>query len=224
MMFPSANSVAEPQINAMLPPGVALLTTRLHLESDRPLSMLERTEEATGLLVDAGVDLLAFHCTGVTMYDLDVAAQVKARIAACTATPAIVTADAIVAALQALRATRVVLVSPYVQVTNDREKALLAHHGIPVIADKGLALRGAIAYGSVEPQGWYDHVVSMRRPDADAYFISCTAIKSADAVDALEYELGRPVITSNQAMLWFALRRAGITDSIEGFGRLLRDF
>ena len=221
MMFPSANSVAEPQMNAMLPAGVALLTTRLHLDPANRLSMLDRTEEATSLLVDAGVDLLAFHCTGVTMTNRDVAAGVKARIAACTSTPVVVTSDAIVAALSALNARSIVLVSPYVQEVNDYEKAFLAQDGVTVVADRALELRGAVAYGSVEPRAWYDHTVAMRRPDADAYFLSCTAIKSVDAVDALERELGRPVITSNQAMLWFALRSAGITDRIDGFGRLL---
>jgi maleate isomerase len=222
MMFPSANFVAEPQINAMLPPGVALHATRLHLDMSDRMSMMKRLEEATALLVDAEVDLIAFHCTGVTMWDLDVAARVKARIAACTTTPAIVTSDAIVAALRALTAKRVVIVSPYVQEVNDREAALLAHHGITVVAERALQLRGAVAYGQVTPQQWFEHAVGMRRPDADAYFLSCTAIKSAETVDALEHALGRPVITSNQAMLWFALRSAGITDAVDGFGRLFK--
>jgi len=221
MMFPSANFVAEPQMNAMLPPGVSLHATRLHLDNDNHLSMLERTEEATALLVDAEVDVIAFHCTGVTMYDLTVVDQVKSRIAACTPTKTVVTADAIVAALRLLQSTRIVLVSPYLQETNEREKAFLAHNGITVLADRGLQLGSAAAFGAVTPQQWYDHVLAMRRPDADAYFLSCTAIKSSETLDALEAELGKPVISSNQAVLWFALRAAGITDKITGFGKLL---
>jgi maleate isomerase len=64
----------------------------------------------------------------------------------------------------------------------------------------------------------------VRDPEADAYFLSCTAIRSADVIDTLEVTLGKPVITSNQATLWRALRECGINDSIPGFGRLLRDF
>jgi maleate isomerase len=63
----------------------------------------------------------------------------------------------------------------------------------------------------------------MRRPDADAYFLSCTAIKSSETIDALEAELERPVISSNQAVLWSALRTAGITDRVDGYGRLMRN-
>ena len=224
MMFPSANFVAEPQMNAMLPPGVSLHATRLHLDSANHLSMLERTEEATALLADAEVDVIAFHCTGVTMYDLDVVDQVKRRMASVTSTKTVVTADAIVAALRLLGASRIVLVTPYLQETNEREKAFLTHHGITVLSDRGLQLSSAAAFGAVTPREWYDHVVAMRRPDAEAYFLSCTAIKSSETIDALEAELGKPVISSNQAVLWSALRTAGITDGVAGFGRLLREF
>jgi maleate isomerase len=223
MMFPSANFVAEPQMNAMLPTGVSLHATRLHLDTENHLSMLERTEEATALLADAEVDVIAFHCTGVTMYDLDIVDQVKRRMASVTSTKTVVTADAIVAALRLLGARRIVLVSPYLQETNEREKAFLAHHGITVLADRGLQLTSAAAFGAVTPQEWYDHVLAMRRPDADAYFLSCTAIKSSETIDALEAELERPVISSNQAVLWSALRTAGITDRVDGYGRLMRD-
>jgi maleate cis-trans isomerase len=39
----------------------------------------------------------------------------------------------------------------------------------------------------------------------------------------LEEEIGKPVITSNQATFWRALRMAGVPDKIEGFGRLLQE-
>jgi maleate isomerase len=64
----------------------------------------------------------------------------------------------------------------------------------------------------------------LRDPAAEAYFISCTTIRSAEVIDALEETLGKPVLTSNQAMLWRALRDTGIGDRITGFSRLLRDF
>jgi maleate cis-trans isomerase len=68
-----------------------------------------------------------------------------------------------------------------------------------------------------------DVVTEMRDEKADAYFVSCTAVKSAEVIDRLEAALGRPVLTSNQAMLWQALRQSGISDSVTGFGELFRD-
>ena len=57
---------------------------------------------------------------------------------------------------------------------------------------------------------------------AEALFISCTATRAAEVVERLEALTGRPVITSNQAMIWQTMRAAGETGPIEGLGRLGR--
>jgi len=62
----------------------------------------------------------------------------------------------------------------------------------------------------------------MRNDDADAYFVSCANIRSIDVIEALEDQLNRPVITSNQAALWSALRLAGLNDNISALGRLFK--
>jgi maleate cis-trans isomerase len=62
--------------------------------------------------------------------------------------------------------------------------------------------------------------MSMRRDDADAYFISCANIRSIDVIEVLERDLGKPVITSNQAAFWRALRMAGVNDVIPALGSL----
>ena len=225
MMLPSVNTIAEPQIAAMLPPGVSLHTTRLRLRGDRELlSMLDRLEEATGLIADAQVDRIIFHCTAVSMYSPEIVGEITQRVAAITPIPLVITSETIVAALRVLAATKIVLVTPYPQATNDREVRFLAHHGITVLREVGLGIENGAEMAGVEPERWYREVMAMRDPAAEAYFISCTAVRSADAIEALERDLGRPVITSNQGMLWGALRAAGITDRVAGFGRLLRDF
>ena len=64
--------------------------------------------------------------------------------------------------------------------------------------------------------------LTLDRAGADAIFISCTGLRAVDAVEPLEAETGMPVVTSNQAMAWHALRLAGYDAPVEGFGRLLR--
>ena len=64
------------------------------------------------------------------------------------------------------------------------------------------------------PQLWIDTALALRRDAADAYFISCANISAIDAIATLEVELGRPVVTSNQAALWCSLRAAGIADRL----------
>jgi maleate isomerase len=225
MMLPSSNSIAEPQIAAMLPAGVSLHTTRLRLRSGREaLGMLDKLEDAAQLMADAAVDRLIFHCTAVSMHAPEIPAQIAARVAAITPIPLTITSEAVVAALQALDANKIVLMTPYDQATNDREVNFLQHNGVTVLKERGLGIDGGVQMAAVEPETWFHETVALRDPAADAYFVSCTTIRSADVIDALEDALGKPVITSNQAMLWQALRETGITDAVTGFGRLLRDF
>ena len=59
------------------------------------------------------------------------------------------------------------------------------------------------------------------RDDADALFISCTAIRAVDVVDEIERMLNKPVVCANQALFWEAVRTAGYAAPMEGYGRLL---
>ena len=58
-------------------------------------------------------------------------------------------------------------------------------------------------------------------PDAEALFISCTALRAAEVAGEIERQIGKPVVTSNQAGIWLTLRRAGIERPVDGYGRLL---
>jgi maleate isomerase len=225
MMLPSSNTIAEPQFAAMLPAGVSMHTTRLRMSTAaQALSMLDRLEEAALLLADAGVDRMIFHCTAVSMHSPEMPGDIRRRVAAVTPIPLTITSDALIEAFGALGARRVVLVSPYDQTTNDREVAFLAHHGIDVLRERGLGCQNGLEMAAVEPEAWVRETLALRDPAADAYFISCTTIRSTDAIDEIERELGKPVVTSNQGMLWSALRGAGIAEPLPGYGRLLRDF
>jgi maleate isomerase len=223
MLLPSSNRVAEPEIPAMLPDGVALHTTRLKLAGssrEELLGMTEKVEEGAALLADAGADIIVFHCTAVSTFDPAMEGKLKQRIVAATKKPATATSEALIAAFRALDTRRVVLVSPYDKETNEREVAFLAHHQITVLREIGLGLKGGSEFAGVEPGEWYRLTMAQRHKDADAYFVSCTTIRSTPVIAALERDLGKPVITSNQAVAWHALRFAGIRDQLSGFGEL----
>jgi len=75
----------------------------------------------------------------------------------------------------------------------------------------------------VAPSYITEFAASLDRPDADAVFVSCGALRTLDVIDELEQQIGKPAICSNQAMIWDTLRLAGIDDRINGYGRLLRE-
>ena len=56
---------------------------------------------------------------------------------------------------------------------------------------------------------------------ADGLFISCMNFDALPAVQALEDQIGKPVVTSHSATLWRALALADIREPIRGYGRLL---
>jgi maleate cis-trans isomerase len=60
-------------------------------------------------------------------------------------------------------------------------------------------------------------------PEAQAVLLSGTGLPTVAVLEALERDLGKPVISSNQAFLWRALRLAGVRDAVSGYGRLLRE-
>jgi maleate isomerase len=227
MMMPCRNTVAEPDARALLPEGVSLHSTRLRLlgtSHEELLAMTRDVETAAELLAAAKMNLLAFHCTAASTLDADLGADVVARIERCTGIKATATSEALLAALAVLGAKRIVMVSPYKQPINDSEVAFFAQHGIEVLAEKGLALPDAETMSAVTPEEWHDHTVALARSGADAYFLSCTNIRAVPAIERLEQTLGAPVISSNQAMFWHCLRKAGLDDVIPGYGRLLRSY
>lgn len=227
MLLPSVNRAAEPEVSALMPEGVSLHTTRLKLTgSSREdlLAMTEKVEEGAALLGDAGVDLIVFHCTAVSTFDLTMEGCLKERIEKASGKPATATSAALISAFRKLEARKIVLISPYIKATNEREIAFLGHHQITVLHDIGLEISEGSRMGLVDPGEWYRTAMANRRDETDAYFLSCTAIRTAPIIEALESDLGKPVVTSNQAMAWHCLRTAGIRDSIPGYGTLLSRF
>ena len=67
---------------------------------------------------------------------------------------------------------------------------------------------------------WFDTVLQMKNDRADAYFVSCANIQALDCLEDMEGALEAPVVTSNQLVIWKALRMAGINEKIRGLGKL----
>ena len=212
IIVPSGNVIAEPQIRAMLPAGVGALITRLALRGSSELElrqMEEGVEDAAGLLADAQVDRIVFHCTAVTTFSPHSGPAIRQRITAATGIPGLVTSDALAAAFQALQMRRVVLLSPYITPVHQREIAFLEHLGLEVVGDNALGIDTNDAMARLTPAQLDKWAMTQRNSQADGYFLSCTALRTAELITSLEQRLGRPVLTSNQVMVWHALRDAG---------------
>jgi maleate isomerase len=223
ILIPSGNSVAEPELHAMLPAGVVMLVTRLPLlgSSRAELTgMLDQLEASAKLLADAKVDVIVFHCTAVSTFAPDLAQGIRERIEAATGIRSFSTAEAILNALARLKAGRVSLLTPYIDEVHQREAAFLEANGIVVESGSNLGINTNTEMARLEPGDILRWAETHAHGAAQACFLSCTAIRSVPVIHRLEQVLGIPVITSNQSMAWHLLTSSGISGAAAGFGRL----
>ena len=127
-------------------------------------------------------------------------------------------------ALRTLQARRIVVATPYLDEINQREAEYLEQAGFEVLSICGLNLEKDSDMVNVAPDYLLEFALAQDRPEAEAIFVSCGALRTLDVVNEIEARAGKPVICSNQAMIWDCLRLAGIDDRFEGYGRLLADY
>lgn len=219
-LYPSGG-LCDFEVQLMAPPGVQFITTRLpfsstSLESDKEL--IENVEYHSKLLATADVALVAMNCTAASMV---VGAQsINQRISGATGTPSITTTDAILAALTAAKATNVALMTPYPQDVVDMEIGFLRKHGINVVSQVSYPCSTPVQQGSMPATHWAQLCEQLDTSQADAVLISCAGIQLSSVIEEIESR-GKPVITSNQALLWHCLRTLNITQRPTGYGKLL---
>ncbi len=224
LIIPTSNRLSEEQFNRYAPPGVHIHATRLRMTGPHRVSDAELPREvvhAAGLLADAKCDVIVFHCTGSSMEaGFEGEQRIIAAMAAATGRRATSTASAIVEALHAVGAQRLALVSPYE--SNEHEVTFLRSAGFQIVVDRPMQLPGSDAFVGTPASFWLEATEQAADPRVDTYLLSCTNIRSPEVVEELERRLGKPVITSNQATLWYCLRVCGLPDMIPGLGRLFQ--
>jgi maleate isomerase len=186
-------------------------------------TMAPQLTSATSLILPgADVDVVAYCCTSGTVaigYDNVVENIQAARPGVCCTTPI----TAALAGFEKLGLKRIAVLTPYIDEVNRPIRRFLEENGINVLSLNSFNLEDDVIMGRIPTAAIYAAAREIDRPDADGIFISCTAIRAVDVIERLEQDLGKPVLSSNQALAWQALRLAGCHDSVPGFGRLLRE-
>ena len=227
LMVPSSNTTVEPEFYRALPRGVTLHTARLYLTRIAPeaiLKMVEDMETQAKLLASADVDVIVLGATAPSfLKGLGYDRELIEKIRASTGCKATTTTTALVEGIRHFGAKRVVLGSAYDEKVNGIAKAFLEASGIEVVDMKGLALVDNLVVGRLSSDTAYDLALEVNRKDADAIVLSCTNWQTMDAIERIERETGKPVISTTLASIWAALRAIGCTEPVAGYGRLLRE-
>ena len=208
LIIPSVNTYSEPQFNHFAPEalGIHVARARVAGEWKRPLpEMKNEIADAAKLLSDARPDVIVFHCTDTSMTQGPQGeGKILDIVKDATGIDAMATSRLVLDALQTLGMKKVVLLTPYK--SNKAVIDYLTAAGITVVADVALKLE-ARNFGSVTPQDWARLAKENDRSDADGIFLSCTNTRQIEAIADIEKMLGKPVVNSNQAVLWGALKR-----------------
>ena len=220
VILPSANTVMEPELARLAPEGVTYHGARTPVRgvpSQESLDEMARGTEAAAMdLASAEVDLILYGCTSGS-FMTDGAALVE-KLEGMTGTPVITTSMAVLAALRALGAKKVALATPYRHFITEGEVEWLKAEGFGVTSALDLDLGETEAerrgINRVPPEVCYRLGREADRPEADAIFLSCTAMASLTVVEALERDCCKPVITSNLASGWYALQKLGLSTAI----------
>ena len=228
IVMPQTGSAPEHEYHKYQPEGVTILTTRILFEKVDPQGLEEmsrRVMDGAKLISTAGLDIIVFPCTTGSLikgygYDQQLIEEIKA---ASGVKKAMTTSTAIVRAMKAVGAKKLVVTTPYSAEVDQVEKKFLEDSGFEVLDIKGLGYTDPLCMPKVTPDMMYNLTkqVLEQHPEADTVFVSCTGLGIIDAVPMMEQDFGRPVITSNQATWWATLRELGIKEDL-GLGRLFQ--
>jgi maleate isomerase len=208
MIIPSVNSLTEPQFNHFAPPGLGVHVARARVAGEwkRPLAaMAEEIATSAKLLADVAPDLIVFHCTDTSMTQGPHGeGRILEIIKDAAGIEALATSRLVLEALQALRLRRLLLLSPYK--SNQTVIDYLSATGFAVAHDVALGLK-SLEFAAVTPREWAELARKHDRSDTDGIFLSCTNTTQIEAIAEIEDALGKPVVNSNQAVLWGCIKR-----------------
>ena len=230
LIVPSSNTTMEAEFWRMAPEGVSIHTSRVRLVEVTPEALRLAAVEvvrAAEELATAEVSIVVYGCTsGSLLEGPEWEERLRREIGERAGVEAITTAQAVVEALRALGIRRVAVATPYVDEVNSREKTFLEKLGFTVVRIRGLGMVRNTDIGRQPPWVAYrlaKEVAKEVGPSVDGVFISCTNFRTIEVIELLEAELQLPVVSSNTASMWLALRSLGIRDRLS-YGHLLRGF
>ncbi|MCO4812764.1 MAG: arylmalonate decarboxylase [Gammaproteobacteria bacterium] len=224
----ATEQTVQDDVMRLRPPGVGIHFTRAPIADSITNESLAAQADlladcAATLLPDGSLDVVCYACTSGSLVigEERVFAELKRGAPGAQATSLI---TGVIRALNKIGARRIVVATPYLDEVNQREVDYLQQSGFEVISLCGLNLEKDSDMVRVAPEFIAEFALAQDRADADAIFISCGALRSLQVIAEIEERAGKPVICSNQAMIWDCLRLAGIDDRFEGYGRLLSEF
>ena len=188
--------------------------------ADNLKKMTENITSVTkNILPGEEVDCVVYGCTSGTIvsgYD-----NIKKKINLAKPNTLVTTPST--AALNALKKKnikKISIVTPYIKSVNDDVVIFFKDNNFEITSNTYFDIESDIDIGKVDQNYLYEVLSKIDLKDADALFVSCTALPVLSIIDKLEKKINKFVLSSNQALIWDTLESIGKNNSIKGFGRL----
>ena len=215
----------------MAPPDVTLLLTTLEigLEYNQKVfdGSFDRSMEAAKYMAGAGADVVVLGGNPVNQSrGIENLPRICAELADEIGTKVIASTLCQKEAMEKLGVRKVATAQAAGAGHNDRHHQQMTNMGFESVGVAGLEGHKLLGYGKIPTEAAFEIARQLKQdyPEADCIHLASAHWPSAHAIDRIESELGVSVMNSQQAIVWKALRTAGITEPIEGFGRLFREF
>ena len=172
------------------------------------------------ILPNQKLDTVAYGCTSgtVAIGEEIITSQIhKSKPGVYVTTP-------ITAALRAfkkLHINKIAILTPYPKLVNETVYDYLQKKKIEIDSFSGFNLEYDFDIAKVDPQHLIRTIKDIDHSNVDAVFISCTALRVVEVLQEIEDLIKKPIISSNQAIIWDSIRSTKIESSIKGYGKLL---
>ena len=180
------------------------------------------TETSGDILPNEKLDCVVYGCTSGTIASGYSSIKKKINLAkpeAKVTTPS----TAAINALKKLGLKKISIFTPYSKALNDEVVDYFKKENFEITTNSYFDISNDLDIGKVDENYLYETLCEMDLGEAEALFISCTALPALSIIDKLEKKLNKIVLSSNQVLIWDTLQSIGKRDRIEGFGRLFKN-
>ena len=204
-----------------------IFVNRIHNENpltkENLLKMYEQIQSITEkILPGEKINTIAYACTSGTIAIGEDKVKEKIQLAkpGCQVTTPITSA---IKAFNKMNIKRVAVFTPYPEDVNETISEYLIKKNIEVMSFSTFNLDLDIDFARIDPKYLSEVLTKLNINDADALFVSCTALPALDILEEVEKKINKPVFSSNQTLIWDTIRSVGYKSSIEGYGKLLKN-
>ena len=204
-----------------------LFVNRIHNENpltkENLLKMREQIESVTEkILPGQKINTVAYGCTSGTIAIGEDKVKEKVQLAKpdCYVTTPITSA---IKAFKKMNLKKIALFTPYPESVNKTILEYFNKKNINIVSFGTFNIDLDEDIASVDPKHLLETLIKLDINDADALFVSCTALPALEILDQTEKKINKIVLSSNQTLIWDTLRSIGYKSPVEGYGKLLRN-